>query len=155
MSVGPRYLVKWRESLTLRMHRDGGVSVELGEIPTGPGVYIFLRKHGKKFDALYVGKTKGLQGRIKNQLNNLHLMKEVRNSGNGSKMLMIGEFIPKPGQQMDPSLLRIEKALIRHFVSHNDSLLNVQGTKLKLATVRSERRDLKTFLPVSISVEFK
>ena len=40
-------------------------------LPERPGIYIFGRRHGTSFEALYVGKAGSLQGRVKQQFKNL------------------------------------------------------------------------------------
>ncbi len=155
MSKGPSYDIVWGNAITLSMLADGGVALDLNQVPEGPGVYIFLRQHSSKCDALYVGQSLTLRNRIRLQLNNLKLMKEIRNSRTGTRLLVVGRFVPKQGQQLKPSLKKIESAFIRHFVAHNDALLNKQGTSIKLATVQSDRKILKNFLPKTVSVETK
>ena len=82
-------------------------------------------------------------------------MSGIDSSGNGQKLVMFGVFKSKQGQQEKISLRRIETGLVRHFVAHNDSLINIQGNRLTVASINSTRNDLKTFIPTSISLELK
>ena len=106
-------------------------------IPERPGVYIFGRTHGAAFEALYVGKAASLRSRVKQQFNNVRLMQHVRNAKNGDRVLLLGVFVPQPGQQADKCLPIMEHALIRHYLERDDDLVNVHGTRLKTHEVLS------------------
>jgi len=106
-------------------------SFDFKKLPTRAGVYVFGRKFGKQFEALYVGKAGSLQSRTKGQLNNLKLMQHLKRAKNGKRILLAGRFIPKRGQQEDKCLGILERALIRYFLSEGHDLVNIQGTQLK------------------------
>lgn len=148
--------LKWNNRIPLIAVSSGNgiYDVALDRIPEKPGIYIFLRVHGtKKHEALYVGKATSLKSRIKQQLNNAKLMTGIMNSPNGSRTLVFGEFIAKPGQQLDKSLLRIEHALMRHYLAIGDQLLNVKGARIVKDSLTSERPELKSFIPSTIYFE--
>jgi hypothetical protein len=126
---------------------------DLTKLPTAPGVYIFARRWGAGFEALYVGKAGNIRGRIKNQLNNNLLMNHVLNARAGARVVYAGVFNPKPGQRVEVCLPLIEKALIRHFVSELHDIVNKQGKKLKQHTVISNGSFHRGTMAAKISVE--
>ncbi len=121
-------------------------------IPQVPGIYIFLRVHGKSAEALYVGKATNLHSRIPQQLNNHKLMVAVQNAKNGTRKLFIAELKPKPGQQLDRALRLCERTFIRLYLAQGHSLVNIQGTKLKFHQVSSNRGYLRKFLPKATQI---
>jgi hypothetical protein len=62
-------------------------------------------------------------------------MKGIKDSLSGDKILIVGQFIPKPGQGKKKSISIIEKALITHCLVEGIELLNKQGTKTKFHEV--------------------
>ncbi len=74
-------------------------TLDLTKIPSGAGVYIFGRAFGNSFEALYVGKASHVRWRVRTQLKNLPLMLHLQKAKIGKKFLMMGRFIPKPGQR--------------------------------------------------------
>jgi excinuclease UvrABC nuclease subunit len=70
--------LNWQNELPLKYSsNDDAYTLDLEAISEVPGIYIFGRRHGKLFEALYVGKASILRGRIKTQLNNHKLLKHV------------------------------------------------------------------------------
>jgi hypothetical protein len=133
--------------------RQGQIyAVDLERLPIGAGVYVFARRWGSSFEALYVGKANNIRSRIPQQLNNVRLMQHIWNARNGGRVVIVGEFIARGGQRLPVSLPLIEKALIRHFLSEGHDLVNVQGTTLRQHEVLSENRPL-AFVPGSIFLE--
>jgi hypothetical protein len=100
-------------------------------LPTGPGIYIFGRRHGESIEALYVGKANSIRNRVKGQLNNLPLMMHLKNARAGYRILLAGRFIATKGQQRDKCLPVIERAMIRYLLSEAHDLANIQGTALR------------------------
>lgn len=147
--------LKWHKPLTLKADKDGNgiYTITLDDIPTEPGIYVFLRTHGSASEALYVGKGKNLRTRIKQHLNNLKLMKGIEKAATGKRLLAFAEFVPKQGQQQAKALRRIETAYIRLYLSDGHQLLNKQGTKIAKDTIASERSDLKKFIPKDLYYE--
>ena len=148
--------LNWHKPLTLcraDKEDDGIYTIPLDDIPTEPGIYIFLRTHGSKSEALYVGKADNLRSRIEDQLNNLKLMKGIENAANGKRLVAYEEFVPRSGQQQKKALRRMETAFIRHYVSYGHQLLNKQGTKVVKDSIASERSALRKFIPKELYFE--
>jgi hypothetical protein len=106
-------------------------SFDHSKLPEGAGVYVFGRRFGKQFEALYVGKAGELRSRTKGQLNNLRLMQHLKTAKNGKRILLVARFVSKPGQQEAKCLAILERALIRFFLSEGHDLVNKQGTRLR------------------------
>jgi hypothetical protein len=89
--------LEWMRPLTLADATKQNMiySFDFKKLPNKAGVYVFGRKFGSQFEALYVGKAGNLQGRTKGQLNNLKLMQHVKHAKNGKRLLLVGRFIPK------------------------------------------------------------
>jgi hypothetical protein len=123
-------------------------------IPDRPGIYIFGRRHGAAFEALYVGKaSSSLQSRAKQQFNNVRLMQHIRNAKTGERILMLGRFVAQQGQQPDNCLPIIEQAFIRHYLERDDDLVNVHGTKLKTHEIVSEGAGVRHAVPMKLVVD--
>jgi hypothetical protein len=127
-------------------------SLDLERLLPGPGVYVFARRWGRGFEALYVGKANNIRARIPQQLNNVRLMQHLRHARTGTRVVIAGEFRARGGQRAAASLPLIEKALIRHFLSEGHDLVNVQGTTLRQHEVISANRPLG-FVPSPIFLE--
>jgi hypothetical protein len=121
--------------------------VDLKKLPQVPGLYVLGRQYGHQFEALYVGKAVGIRGRVKNQLNNLRLMQHLRNAKSGKRVVIPGRILTKPGQQLEKTLITTERALIRHFLSTGDDLVNKQGTRLRRHEVYSSGKHPKKLIP--------
>jgi hypothetical protein len=146
--------VRWNVPLSMRAARQSLIySVDLAKIPRASGVYVFGRRYGDEFEALYVGKALNIQGRVKGQLNNLRLMQHVRTAKSGRRFLLVGTVVTRPGQQIDRVLPLVERALIRHFLSEGHDLANIQGTLLRRHEVVSTRRPRPLHLPRTMYVE--
>jgi hypothetical protein len=144
-----RLQVEWGRPIPLR---DGTrhnliYTVDLQKLPQAPGLYVLARRWAGELEALYVGKANGIRGRVKNQLNNLRLMQHLRNAKAGKRIVIPGRIVTKGGQQLEKSLLTIERALIRHFLLRGDDLVNKQGTRLRHHEVHSTGRQPKKFIP--------
>lgn len=122
---------EWIGPLTLRNDPALIYSASvLDSIDDAPGVYVFARKYGKNLTPLYIGKASNLRGRIKQQLNNLKLMRQIQSwNKNGSRVLLLGYLQPH-GSQDEAKVLDIaERALIEHGLAEGHPLVNVQGTR--------------------------
>ena len=117
-----------------------GYEIDLHKVVALPGIYVFERRHGDRFEALYVGKATNLLSRVKTQLNNLRLMQHLKGAKSGRRLLLPAVFRPRPGQQLDNCLPLVERALIRRFLAQGDDLVNVQGTRLRRHEIRSRSR---------------
>lgn len=136
--------LEWLLPLTLSEPADHNLiyTFDFAKLPEKAGVYVFGRRFGKQFEALYVGKGTKLRWRTKTQLNNLRLMQHLKNAKAGKRLLMVGQFIPRAGQQEDKCLSILERALIRYFLSEGHDLVNKQGTRLRrheIASIGSKR----------------
>jgi len=146
----------WHKSIILKSAsatKNAIFTADLAEITDRSGVYLFFRSHGDNSEALYVGKANNLRVRIKQQLNNVNLMKGLENSASGSKRLVIGEFIGKKGLKPESILPKIEFTLIRHFVAMGHALLNKHGTVIERDSLTSDRTELKELIPRVIYFE--
>jgi hypothetical protein len=147
--------VDWGKPISLRdASKDNMIyGVDLGKISNGSGVYIFGRRWGSQFEALYVGKAGNIRSRIKGHLNNLRLMQHLRNAKNGKRIVLAGRLLTKPGQRLPKSLVLAERALIRYFLSEGHDFVNKQGTRLRRHEVESAGRHPKRFFPAMMYVE--
>lgn len=145
MELNLRWLTAFR--LYDAARTNGIYGTDLERIPASPGIYVFCRSHGETVEALYVGKANSLSTRIGQQLNNARLMMGIKNATNGTRRLLVAEFLPRPGQRTETCLAVIEQTLIRHYLSLGHDLLNVQGTRIVHHVVKSERDAFKDFIP--------
>lgn len=76
--------------------------------------------------------------RVKQQFNNLKLMRAIEHAQIGRRVLLLGAVLTKPGQQLDRVLNVIENGLIEYFVAHEYELINKRGTKLAYDAVTFE-----------------
>jgi len=146
--------LSWQKELPLKYNsKDDAYDLDLASISEVPGIYLFGRRHGKLFEALYVGKATNLRGRIKTQLNNHKLLKHVWNAKSGKRVVLLGEFKAKKNQTHAACLPISEKALIRYFVSKGHDLVNIQGVTLKHHGVSSTGVHKVRDFPNHIQVE--
>lgn len=147
--------VEWTRPIPLKdaTRQNLIYSVELDRLPSVSGVYVFGRRWGSQFEALYVGKANGIRGRVKGQLNNLRLMQHLKNAKTGRRIVLAGSLVTKPGQQLDRCLPLVERALIRYFLSEGHDLVNKQGTRLRRHELTSSGRHPKKFFPKLMYVE--
>ncbi len=147
--------LEWYRSFPLKDATDVNMiySLNLSRLPSKAGVYIFGRKWGDGFEALYVGKADRIRGRVKGQLNNLRLMQHLRNSKTGKRILLAGVLRTRPGQQLAKCLKLVERGLIRHFLSEGHDLVNKQGTRISRHEISSFGKQPKKFIPSPVYVE--
>ena len=145
----------WMQPVALQngAERNLTYTCDLSDLPEKSGIYIFGRRFGSSFEALYVGKAQSIRSRIKTQLNNNRLMNHVRTARNGERLLLLGQFIAGPGQRTATCLPIIEHALIRHFLERGDDLVNVHGTRLRTHEIRSSGSGGRHGIPVKIVVD--
>lgn len=122
--------VDWLTPVPMRSSDTLILTTDFAVLPQSPGVYIFCRKWGKQSEALYVGRAENIRSRVRQQTNNLKLMKHIANAAIGQRQIIAGCFLPKPGQPLTKCLDLIERALIRHFLSEGHNLVNKVGAKL-------------------------
>jgi hypothetical protein len=150
-----KLFIEWNRALILRDASKQNLiyDIDLTKIPDDAGLYIFGRRWGSGFEALYVGKAYNVRGRVKSQMNNLRLMQHLRNAKTGSRVLFASQIMTKPGQRLDKCLVLIERALIRYFLSEGDDLVNKQGTRIRRHEVFSSGKHPKRFVPSTMFVE--
>jgi hypothetical protein len=102
---------------------------DLEALPYDPGVYVFGRRHGDNLAPLYIGQAENIRSRIRQQLNNLKLMKGVESAENGRRILMFGVLSSRRGQSLPKILDILETSLIQAALANGYELLNKQGTK--------------------------
>lgn len=127
--------------------------VDLKRIPSGAGVYLFGRRFGSHFEALYVGKASSTRGRVKGHLNNLRLMQHLRNAKAGRRVVLAGRLVTRQGQNLEKCLGLAERAFIRYFLSEGHDLVNKQGTRLRRHEVLSTGLHPKRFFPREVHLE--
>src|SRR6266699_6248523 len=71
-----------------------------------------------------IGRSKNIYNRIWEHLKTTTLMKRIENGPRGAKMLIIGEYMPQPGQSPEKAIAIVEKALIEHALTEGYELLN-------------------------------
>lgn len=134
--------LEWGRPILLRKaSRDEKLIYKLDDkkLPDAAGVYVFGRRYGKSFEALYVGQASSIRGRVRGHLkNNLSLMLHLQQAKSGTRVLLVGRFIPKPGQQGDKCLRLLERALLRYFLSEGHDLVNKQGARLRRHEITSK-----------------
>lgn len=150
-----RLAVEWTRPIPLKDAAKQNLmySVLLDKLPPVPGVYVFGRRWGGQFEALYVGKANRIRNRVKVQLNNLRLMQHLKNAKAGKRIVLAGCIVTKPGQQRDRCLPLVERALIRYFLSEGHDLVNKQGVRLRRHEVASSGKFPKRFFPSLMYVE--
>lgn len=95
-----------------------------------PGVYMFARVFDDGVSPLYIGKAESLGARVWQHFkSNTRLMNGIKKATKGRKVIVLGEFSPKPGQSTKKCIELIERALIDHALTEGHKLLNVQGTR--------------------------
>ena len=128
-------------------------NIDLGKIASGAGVYIFGRRWGTQFEALYVGKANNIRGRLKSHLNNLRLMQHLHSARTGKRVVLAGRLITRRGQRLDKCLRLAERALIRHLVSEGHDLVNKQVVRLRRHELESSGQHPKRFFPRTVYLE--
>ena len=147
--------VEWGRPIQLKdASKDNMIyGLDLGKVADGAGVYIFGRRWGSQFEALYVGKAGRIRSRVKGHLNNLRLMQHLRNAKTGKRVVLAGRLVTKRGQKLPKSLVLAERALIRYFLSEGHDLVNRQGTRLRRHELVSSGDHPKRFFPKLMYLE--
>jgi hypothetical protein len=147
--------IEWDRPLQLKDASKQNMiyAVDIQKVTNDAGIYVFGRRWGKQFEALYVGKADKIRGRVKGQFNNLRLMQHLRNARAGKRILLAGKLNTKRGQRLAKCLRFSERAMIRHFLSEGHDLVNKQGVRLRRHKVLSSGKDPKRFFPDTIYLE--
>lgn len=133
-----RVEVHWGKPIPLRGGRIENLIytvADLDAIPTNAGVYVFARMNRDALVPLYVGQAQRLRSRIKSQFNNVRLMLGIQRSPGRRRVVVPGELIARPGQQLASTLNLVEKSLIESAIFGGYELLNQQGTKPRTDTL--------------------
>lgn len=133
--------VRWQEPIELSDGSNDGLIYWCGDfemIPASPGIYVFARQFGETVSPLYVGQALNMRSRVKQQFNNLKLMRGIENAQIGRRLLLLGTVMTKRGQKIDRVLDVIESGMIEYFVTCGYELINRQGTKLAYDAVAFE-----------------
>lgn len=128
-------------------------SVAVDRLPAAAGVYVFGRRWGNQFEALYVGRAVSVRGRVNNQMFNLRVMQHVKNAKAGRRIVLAGRIITKRGQLLKKCLQLVERALIRYFLSEGHDLVNKQGTRIRRHELSSSGKYPKRTIPSLIYLE--
>jgi hypothetical protein len=124
--------IRWHKPIKLQDGSNENLIYKINNISQWAGVsgvYMFCRCYGKTLTPLYIGKAESIGARIKQQLNSTKLMKGIENSLSGEKVLVVGEFVPRSGQDLKKAIAVAEKSLIEHALAQGYVILNIQGTK--------------------------
>lgn len=147
--------IDWTQPIPLRRtsRTDVGYTLDLEKIPAEAGVYVFGRKYGNSFLALYVGQSKNMRRRVKGHLNSLKLMRSLKEAKSGSRVLYAGTIVTRPGQRLEKTMNVAERALMRHFLAEGHDLVNKQGTRLRRHEISADGRHPQGFIPRNMFVE--
>lgn len=147
--------MEWTRPISLRdaTRQNLIYSVALDKVPARAGVYVFGRRWGGQFEALYIGKANDIRSRVKGQLNNLRLMQHLKNAKAGRRVVLAGCLDTKSGQQLKKCLPLVERVLIRYFLSEGHDLVNRQGTRLRRHELTSSGKYPKRFIPSTMYIE--
>jgi hypothetical protein len=148
-------VLEWRKPVLLRNGAKDGLiyTMDMEKVPDGPGIYVFARRWGRSYEALYVGKGERVRRRIRGQLNNLRLMRHIEGARIGRKVLIVGQAMPRPGQRVPKILSILERAFIRHFLSEGHDLVNKQGVRIRRHEIGSSGPIPRTFVPATMFLE--
>ncbi len=137
-----KLVVDWSRPVMMKLSLPGDLvyRVDLSRLPDDAGIYVFGRRWGNSFEALYVGKALNIRKRVHGQLNNLRLMQHVRKAKWGRRVILAAVLLPRPGQKIERCLPILERTLIRYFLSEGHDLVNIPGTLLRQHEVDSIHR---------------
>ena len=130
--------IQWQKPMLLEDGDEENLIFTIPDIENWddlPGVYMFCRLYNSTVIPLYIGRSKNIGQRIKQHLNTTKMMKAIQHSPKGEKVLIIGEFVKKPGQENEKSLKLAEKVLIEHALTEGFKLINIAGTNPLLHTI--------------------
>ncbi len=143
----------WNKPVPLKGSSTGFYEIDLDSVPKEAGIYIFARRWGKSYEALYIGRSTNLRNRIKGHLNSLKLMQHLKEAKTGKRVLIYGVPVTKKGQQQDKVLASLEKAFIRHFLLEGHDIVNKQGVRIRFHEIESIGKIPKAFIPAQIYLE--
>ena len=122
----------WSKPIDLKKCKPGGLIYELDleQLPTVPGVYVFGRTHGGTVNPIYIGETLNIRSRIKQHLDSLPLMRAIENAQTGKRFLLYCTVRAGSADKAKKHVKVVEKALILHAQGEGHVLFNKKGTKL-------------------------
>jgi hypothetical protein len=129
----------------------------LDRISNKAGVYVFARSFGAVVAPLYVGQASRLRNRIGQHFkNNVRLMISLKQADIGHRILLVGRLKLGRGQQKKKVLDIVESSLIKHALTQGYVLLNKQGVKTRVHTIKSKgNHSSKQVAPLTMLVERK
>jgi len=148
--------VDCRKPLELKDGSEEGLiySLPIKRLPESSGIYMFARTHGRRFEALYIGKATDLRRRVKQQLeSNVRLMKHLKTARKGKRIILVGVVVAKQAQQLQKVLKIIERAFIKRYLAEGHALVNKQGTRLRRHRITNEREHYRKYIPSEMYVE--
>jgi hypothetical protein len=123
------------------------------DLPDKAGIYVFVRKHGKKVTPLYVGQATSLRARILQQFNNAKLMMSIKKAASGHRFLLVGVVALQRGQQLSRVLDMVESAVIQHSLGEGHDLINIQGTKTPVNVIKFKgNRTSRRVTPITMHI---
>jgi hypothetical protein len=130
----------WRAPVPLRQARANENLIYACDhwesIPAVPGVYVFGRLFGDSVDPIYIGRANVLSARIAQHIDgNVRLMQAIKQRPNGARVVLIGEWNAKKGQQRARVLPVLEAALIKYALAEGHDIVNDKGTKTPVHTI--------------------
>ena len=150
-----RLAIEWSRPVLLRSGAREGLiyTLDVDRLERRPGIYVFARKWGKSFEALYVGRSNNIRTRIRGHLNNLRLMRHLENAKTGRRVVFAGNPVTRQGQQITRVLLVLERTLIRHFLAEGHDLVNQHGVRIRRHEIESSGHVPKLFVPSVMYLE--
>ena len=130
---------------------------KLDRISNKAGAYVFARRFGAVVAPLYVGQAVKLRSRIGHHFKgNVRLMLRLKEADMGQRILLVGRLKLGRGQQKKKVLNVVESSLIKHALTQGHVLLNKQGVKTRVHTIKSKgNRSSKQIAPPAMLVERK
>ena len=127
----------WVKPITLKKDPNEQLiyTLNLGELPEEPGVYVFGRKHGESIAPIYIGETANIRSRIKNHLDSIPLMRAIENAASGGRFLIYCTVKTNSPERAKKHIRIIERALILHAQGEGYEIINKKGTRLPTDTI--------------------
>ena len=147
--------IEWQEPLALRSLTEKDIKRVRERLKNEPAIYVFARRWGSGFEALYVGQASRLLGRVTTQFNNRKLIEHVLSARIGAKVLLTGYLVYNGTTNIKKSLNIAERTYIRYCIAQGYPLHNTQGTKVRTDEVNSIGGRKRSGFPAQIVVESK
>ena len=145
--------VTWMKPIKLAKVGKTSLTINVDDVPTTCGVYMFFRREGKNTtEVVYVGKATNLRQRVGWHGNN-HALIVAMLAKPGTCFVMPGEFKARAAQNPDVCIATIERVLIRKCIEEGHPLINVRGSRIVTRHVISTLPAGAKFLRPSIGFE--